>query len=243
MIAIAWAIASSLSAGLGGLVAVALRDKLHLVMGFSAGVLVTAALYDLLPAAVEVGADAGVPFQDIVGVLILGFLFFHVLDRLVGFHSHEEEAHTSGRERWVGVIGAGSFAVHSFFDGASIGLAFQVGGETGALVTLAVASHRFSDGINTMSIMLAHNNTIRQAFTMLLVAALAPILGAASVLLVDIPGSVLALLLPIFAGIFIYIGATDLLPEAYRASRSPLSMATTVAGAAFMFGLTRLLGA
>jgi len=82
-------------------------------------------------------------------------------------------------------------------------------------VAMAVIAHDFSDGLNTVTLMLSHRNSSKRALILLLVDATTPLLGAASTLLFRIPNQILILYLGFFAGFLLYIGASDLLPEAH----------------------------
>ena len=82
-------------------------------------------------------------------------------------------------------------------------------------MAIAVVAHDFSDGLNTVGIMLSHRNSPRRSTAMLLLDAAAPVLGAASTLLFQVPPSVLILYLGFFAGFLLYIGVSDILPEAH----------------------------
>jgi len=129
---------------------------------------------------------------------------------------------------------------HSFMDGVGIGLGFQVSSEVGILVAIAVISHDFTDGMNTVALMLNHKNSPPKAKLFLFFDALAPILGAASTLLFTISPSFLVLYLGFFAGFLLYIGASDILPEAHSKHSSWFTIFLTVVGAALIFGITRL---
>jgi zinc and cadmium transporter len=74
---------------------------------------------------------------------------------------------------------------------------------------------------------------------MLFVDAFAPVLGAASTLLYSLPTSWLILYLGFFAGFLLYIGVSDILPQAHSKDSSPVTLALTVAGTLFMFIVTR----
>jgi ZIP family zinc transporter len=74
---------------------------------------------------------------------------------------------------------------------------------------------------------------------MLLIDALAPVLGAASTLLFTLPNRWLVLYLGFFAGFLLYIGASDILPQAHSKESSRITIALTILGALFMFIVTR----
>src|SRR4051812_31656316 len=112
---------------LGGLFALKFKDKLHLVLGFSAGAVIGVAFFDLLPEALELGKN----FHEgsvITTVIALGFVLYMVLDRFFTLHSHsheeEEHCHNEHHQHVAkrGSLGASSLSVHSFLDGFAIGL-------------------------------------------------------------------------------------------------------------------------
>jgi zinc transporter ZupT len=105
-------------------------------------------------------------------------------------------------------------------------------------IGIAVLAHDFADGLNTVTVVLAHGNSLRRALRWLLVDAITPLLGATTALLAPIPNGVLPYILGSFVGVFIYIGASDLLPEA-REHDSPWPAVATVAGMALLWGVTR----
>ena len=108
---------------------------------------------------------------------------------------------------------ARKLCVHSFLDGFSIGLAFKVSTTVGAFVASAVLVHDFSDGVNTVSLILKNRGGDRSAFRWLVIDAVAPIIGAGSTMVFTLQEAMLGLGLAAMAGFFLYIGASDLLPR------------------------------
>jgi len=164
----------------------------------------------------------------------VGFIMYLILDRLVFFHAHhddieaEHSAHLSHPRR--GTLGASSMALHSFFDGVAIGLAFQVSASVGSVVAVAVLVHDFSDGINTVNVILKNKGGARFAMRWLFVVAIAPIIGATATLFFSLQESSLAIILSIFAGFFLYISATDLIPESHHAHPKIITTVMTLLG-------------
>jgi len=140
----------------------------------------------------------------------------------------------------VGVLSALALIGHSFMDGLGIGLGFQINPGVGILVAVAVISHDFTDGMNTVALMLRHKNSSRKAKWFLLLDALAPILGAVATLFFHPSPYFLVLYLGFFAGFLLYIGASDILPEAHSQKSSFSLIALTILGAALVFLVTRL---
>jgi len=218
----------------GGLFAIGMRDRLHLVLGFSAGAVIGVAFFDLMPEAVATSRyfDA----RTILGIVALGFFFYVLLDRIVALHGHDVHGHDVRR----GWIGAASLSLHSFMDGFAIGVAFQAGEAMGYVVSAAVLVHDFSDGLNTVNVVVKHGAGRRTAFGWLSVDAIAPVVGASTSLLINMSQNAVAVFLAIFAGFFLYIGASDLLPESHHRHPKLFTTISTLAGAAFLFVVTRL---
>ena len=116
-----------------------------------------------------------------------------------------------------------------FLDGLGIGLAFHLSTSTGLLVFIAVVSHDFADGMNTVSFILRQSGERGTAMRWLILDALAPLAGATVGSAVSISEAGLGYLLALFAGFFLFIGATDLLPEAHE-HPSGRRVALTVVG-------------
>jgi zinc transporter ZupT len=225
----------------GGALALRFRDQLHLILGFSAGAIIGLAFFDLLPEAFKVGS--GNP-STILSVTALGFFGYATLDRLILLHTHHDNsdhAHDSAAVK-RGWAGAGSLSAHSLIDGLAIGIAFRASSAVGIVVAAAVLAHDCSDGMNTVNLVLRNAGTRRQAFQWLIVDAAAPVLGAALSLFLTLPGEALSLVLALFAGFFLYIGASDLLPESFHAHPKALTTVMTLLGAAMLYIVVRLAG-
>jgi len=241
MSAVLLSVATFFSTSLGGLFALRHRDRLHLIMGFTAGVLLGLVAFDLLPEifarAHELGLDSTAPMLG----LVAGFLAFHIAEKLTIIHHAHEADYAEHHHPRVGVLSALALSGHSFLDGVGIGIGFKVSAAVGIVVAVAVIAHDFSDGLNTVTLMLVNKNTSRRALALLLVDALAPVLGAISTLFFTIPDAGLPVYLGFFAGFLLYIGASDILPEAHRQRSSAVTVALTVLGATFSFVVTRFL--
>jgi zinc transporter ZupT len=216
----------------GGLLALKLRDKLHLILGFSAGAVIGVAFFDLLPEAIDIGVRFHSPTR-ILAWTALGFLFYLVLDRILSFHGNA--AHRGG-------FTASVLCIHSVLDGIAIGLAFQTSRAVGIIVAIAVLTHDFSDGINTMNVVLRNHGRRREAFRWLLLDAVAPVIGIASTFFFVLPSAGFGVALALFGGFFLYIGASDLIPESYHAHPKFLTTAMTLIGAGVLYLAINLIG-
>jgi ZIP family zinc transporter len=236
-VAIAVSIGTFIATLLGGLFALHQQDRLHLILGFSAGALIGVAFFDLVPEALDLAsATLGVRF---IGVTIaVGFVAYMLLDRTIAPHGDKGPRTEKLWQR--GALGAGSLSAHSFLDGVALGLAFKVSAAVGAIVSAAVLAHDFSDGINTVGIIFRNKGDNRSAFGWLLVDAAAPVAGAASTVFLHVGQEALGVCLALFAGAFLYIGAGDLLPESYHDHPTTATTAMTVVGLLVIYLAVRL---
>ena len=236
------ACAAALATLVGGAAALRLRDQLHLILGFSAGAVVGVALFDLLPEAIGLGIKFHTP-EKITLAVASGLFGYLVLDRLILLHTHDEEGHAEHGHQRRGALGALTLSAHSFLDGVAIGVGFQASVAVGLVITAAVLTHDFSDGINTVNLVLRNGGNGMKAFRWLLVDAAAPILGAASTLFFTIPDSALGLVLAIFVGTFLYLGASDLIPESHHRHPRIITTLMTLLGAGVLYFVVSLAGA
>jgi zinc transporter ZupT len=225
------ALLASVATFIGGAFALRFRDKLHLILGFSAGAVGGVALFDLLPEAIELGT-AYYDAQTVALFVAFGLFGYLILDRLILLHTHtEDEEGNSPR----GFFGALTLSAHSFLDGMAIGIGFQASLMVGTVVTLAVLTHDFSDGINTVNLVLRNGGSWKQAFRWLLVDAAAPLLGATATLFFTIPESAIGLILAVFVGTFLYLSASDLIPESHHRHPRALTTIMTILGALALY--------
>jgi ZIP family zinc transporter len=208
----------------GGVVALRLHRELTTLIALTGGVVVGVALFDVLPEAID-----AVDNPDRVASLVgLGFLLFFLAERMLVLHHRDDPEQARAHEQ-VGVLGAAGLSLHSFIDGFGIGLAFGVNATTGLLVFVAVLSHDFADGMNTVSFILSQSDNRRKAVRWLAVDAIAPLIGAIVGASISVSEFKLGQLLALYVGFFLFMGATDLLPEAHR-HPSRLRVALTAAG-------------
>ena len=242
---------------IGGFVAVKLKDQLHLILGFSAGAVVAVAFFDLIPESINL-ASRFYSASTMISLVALGFFIYLILDRVVFLHAHAHEDvcedhthnHTHSHEPAMieshkmsrGILGAGSLSVHSFLDGVAIGLAFQVSLSVGAIVTIAVLVHDFSDGVNTVHMILKNRGSAQSAVRWLAIDAVAPVVGVSVTSFLTIPEQGLGIILALCSGFFLYIGASDLVPESQHEHPKLLTTVMTLIGALVLYGAVRIAG-
>ena len=220
----------------GGFFALRFKDKLHLILGFSAGAVMGVAFFDLIP---ESWALATTRYDASLVTLLFaaGFSAYLVLDRF--FSLHPQECEDCRKPRHRGRLAAATLVFHSILDGLGIGLAFKVSPAVGWVVAAAVLTHDFSDGINTVGLILKNSGGRRQAKWWLAADALAPAVGIGIAWFIRVPEATLGLLLAAFTGLFLYIGASELVPESHHQHPSRWTTIMTLAGIATLFAVTR----
>ncbi len=241
---------------LGGMAALRFHHRLHPFMAFASGVLVATAIVDLLPEAQAlVGPERGVE----VGIAaLIGYLVFTLIESFIHQQSFEHaldhdhapgtaEAHEHERPAVGGLLAVlppASLIIHSTLDGLAIGLAYQAGAGLGLIVLLAVLAHDFADGMNVVTLALEAARGRRLAIGFLVLDALAPVVGAGLSLVIAIPDVALGWLLGSFAGVFIAIGASHLLPESQheRPSDGPLLIGLSALGAVLVLVVRSIAG-
>ena len=237
--AIVLALAAFVSTFCGGLFGIKYRSKLHYIISFTAGVLIAVAFFDIIPELFSITTQYNIPIRQAMLAIVSGFLAIHVLEKLAVIHTAHEDVYADHHHPLVGSIGASGLAFHSFLDGVGIGLGFHVSPAVGLVVALAVIAHDFSDGLNTVSLMLVNKNSLKRTIWFLLLDALTPVLGVVITFLFTIPESWLTVYLGFFAGFLLYLGASDLLPEAHSKRSSYKLIGLTVLGMAFIFLVTQ----
>lgn len=236
-----FSILTFISTFLGGLFAIKFKDKIHYIMAFAAGVLLGIVSFDILPEIIAQIKDYNFNSIDVMVALVAGFLIFHILEKSILMHHHHEEDFSEHKHPRVGVFSALALAGHSFMDGVAIGIGFQINSIIGVLIAIAVISHDFTDGMNTVTLMLSNKNTEKRAKVFLFLTAFTPILGVLSTLFFTVPAYFLFLYLGFFAGFLLYIGASNILPEAHSEHSSYRLVGLTILGVIFIFTITRFM--
>ncbi|MFA6193675.1 MAG: ZIP family metal transporter [Parcubacteria group bacterium] len=239
MEALLLSIATFVSTYSGGLLAVKLKNKLNLIMGFTAGVILGVVFFEIFPEIIEQVKEHDFSPTGIMVALLAGFLIFHILEKAILIHHAHEGDYAEHIHPQVGVLSALALIGHSFLDGFGIGLGFQISPTVGVLVAVAVISHDFTDGMNTITLMLSNRNSLKRAKNFLFLDALAPMFGVLATLFFKIPPAFLVLYLGFFAGFLLYIGASDILPQAHSKKSSYRLMSLTILGVLFIFVVSR----
>ena len=239
-LALTLAAVTALATSLGGLLALRSRDRLHLVLGLSAGLLLGLVAFELLPEVFTADAGEFLNVPTVAVALVAGFMALHLLEKFFGGHEPIESEYGEGHSHAsnvAGTLGAIAMGGHVFIDGIALGVAFQVSNELGIAVFVAVLVHAFSDGLNTVSLLIRSGNWTKRASYLLVVDAIARISGAAIGSSIVLDEKLLAIYLAIFAGMLIYLSTSHILPEAHSHHSSRWTLVATIAGVLIMWGL------
>jgi len=240
--AILLAIITCFSTLLGGTFAARRRKNIGILGAFAAGVLITTSLLDLLPQTFRLATSVNVLLEDVMALTVVGFLFLYIISRLITAHVFSKAGeYTEIKHPIGGLFATSELSVHSFIDGLAIGFGFQADIHVGIIIAVAVICHDFTDGLSTVTVMLKSGNSLKNSLRMLLLDAIAPVLGAVVALFVEVQQYYIVLLLPFFAGGFLYLGASDLLPAAHEKNPEVLTVISCTVGFLIIFVLTYVL--
>jgi zinc and cadmium transporter len=214
-----------------------LRRIVMVLVGFASGTLLGGAFFDLLPEAVNMIN----PPITIFYFVILGIIVFFCIEKFLYWrHCHEEkcQVHTFA---YISLVGDG---VHNFIDGMIIAATFVFSFELGFITTLAVISHEIPQEMGDFGVLIYAGLSKTKALTYNFISALTAILGAIVTYYVVYLRNNYALLVPFAAGGFIYIAATDLMPELHKkshAGESIIQLLSILLGLGLMAYLTSLI--
>lgn len=239
MIVFLLTLAASAAALVGGYAAIHSQRWLSLALALTSGLVLGLVMFDLLPEIFDIVQTQKLdPVYPMIA-MATGFLMFHLFEKFVPLHETSEKQYGPHLHPRLGVIRAVALSGHSFLDGLSIGVAFQVSVSVGLAVALAVIGHRFADGFDTTTFMLFHNNKLSHIKRWLAVVVVMPVAGGLFSLAFSLSESVLAIYLGFFAGLLLYISASNLLPQAHSKQSGYKSVGLTISGTVFMFVVTR----
>lgn len=237
-LAVALSALTVLATTAGGFLAIRSRDRLHLVLGLSAGLLLGLVAFDLLPEVFELNTNTfgNVPVVSVA--FVAGFLLLHFAEQIFGSHEPAESDYGHEHDHSVniaGTLGALAMGGHVFLDGIALGLAFKVSDALGFAVFIAILAHAFSDGLNTVSLLIKSGHWTKRAIMLLGIDAIMRIGGAALGSYITISDPSLAVYLALFSGFVIYLATSHILPEAHSRHPSKLTMVATVIGVIAMW--------
>lgn len=191
------------------------ETALLLTLPFGAGALLAAAFFDLLPESFEEAEPS-----EMLLFALGGFIFFFLFERLAGwFHHHHqhEETDVKGSQRWLIILGD---VTHNAIDGMAIGVAFLVSIPTGIITTFAVAAHEIPKELGTFAFLLSRGWRGKTVIIANLLTALATVVAAVTVYILAADShEFVPALLAITSGFFLYIAASDIIPDIHEQPR------------------------
>jgi len=194
-----------------GVVTLALKDKilnkiLLILIGLSAGALMGGAFLHLLPEAVEKSTGLNVYL-----FVLIGFILFFLIEKVLHWrhcHKGECDVHTF---HYMNLVGD---SIHNFIDGLIMAASFVVSIPLGITTTIAIATHEIPQEIGDFAVLLYGGFSKKRAIILNFVIALTAVLGGIVGYFVSyLIENIVLFILPFAAGGFIYIAATDLVPE------------------------------
>jgi zinc and cadmium transporter len=223
LVVLFWSLVGSVFSLAGGMVMIG-NARLRAVamrygMPFGAGALLAVAFLGVLPEAVE-GSDIHTAAAYALG----GFLLFFGLERLLGwFHHHEDHHHDTAHgsrnasHQWLVIVGD---TLHNAIDGVALGAAFLVNPAAGIGTALAVAAHEIPQEIGDFGILLGKGMRPRRVVVVNLLSACATVITALTTFFLgSASGFDPAPLLAVATGFFIYIAASDIIPDIHEKTR------------------------
>jgi zinc and cadmium transporter len=194
-----------------GVVCLALKEDilnkiLLILIGLSAGALMGGAFLHLLPEAVEKSTGL-----DVYLFVLIGFILFFLIEKVLHWrhcHKGECDVHTF---QYMNLVGD---SIHNFIDGLIMAASFVVSIPLGITTTIAISTHEIPQEIGDFGVLLYGGFSKKKAITLNFVVALTAVLGGiVGYFISSLIDNIVLFILPFAAGGFIYIAATDLVPE------------------------------
>jgi zinc transporter ZupT len=219
------------------------QSALRYLIALGAGFMLAAVFLKIVPESIE--QWQGSPVVP-MGWLLAGYLLIQLFEHTVAPHFHfGEETHEEAMLRQhAAMAGVSALMVHTFFDGVSIAVASLVSAQLGVLIFIAILLHKVPEGFTVASMMLAAGRSHRGAITSAFMVGMATLIGVALVLLFENTAvysrPLSAHMLPLSAGVTLYVAASDLIPEVNTREGGMKTSAMVFAGVALMY-LTELI--
>ena len=244
------------------------HNSIHL-MSFAAGIMLAVAFLHLIPEALHLGHESEVHLEEaeheagehagevhaegeeqeasneIVFLMVLvSFVIFHAIESIILIHPrHDVEATEPHKHGRLSVLSITGLTFHSLIDGVVIAIGFKAGSQIGLMMTIAVILHEMPEGVITTSILLHDTMARAKIFWFSMLVAVATPVGAfvSYLLLSEVSENLLRILIALAAGSFIYIAATDLIPETHKEERR-FNTVVLIIGMAVLYFAGHLIG-
>lgn len=197
-------------------------------VSFAAGVLLAASFFDILPEAIELSQDS----EKILQISLIGFITFFILEKfLIGLHPHHNDDSIHDHKEHISkvpVLLMIGDSLHNFLDGLIIGATFITDIRLGIVTSLAIIAHELPQEIGDFSVLMHAGWNKNKIILINVFSSLLTIIGGVAIYLyADSVAKFTPHLLAFTGGVFIYIAASDLIPEvAHHQKRSQLKIIT-----------------
>lgn len=238
LIAIALAVMTGMGTALGGMLAFRVKDRLHLVLGLSAGLLFGLVAFDLLPQIFDTNTSTFGGIRTISIAMVFGFMLLHFVEQFFGSHEPTNSDYTHGHSHQSslgGIFGALAMGGHVFLDGMALGVALHLGKAFAIPVLIALVSHAFSDGLNTVGFLIKTKRWNKYSVLLILFDLTARVSGAALGTSFKPNTSFISIYLAVFSGFIIYLATSHILPEAHARHPSRVTLLATLLGIGAMW--------
>ncbi|MCB9358898.1 ZIP family metal transporter [Candidatus Woesearchaeota archaeon] len=188
-----------------------IKKALHYVISFAAGVLISVALFDLIPHATE---EIG-HFEDAALFVVAGIVLFFIVERFIHWHHcGKDHEHHECKHKPAGVLMLFGDFVHNFLDGLLIAGAFIVDVNLGIFTTFTVAIHEIPQEFGDFAVLIHSGYTKSKALMLNFLSALSAVVGGLlGYFMFDAIESWAAYAVLITGGGFLYIALSDIMPN------------------------------
>lgn len=191
------------------------KNFLFYFIALGAGFILAATLIDMIPESLKI-SEASVIY------IMLGFFLINFFEHVVSSHFHfGEETHKDEIKKSTAWSILLALVIHTFLDGVSISAGFTISPLLGFVIFTAVILHKIPDGFTIASVMLASGREKMGALGASLILSISTLAG--SFFAATFTG-LTPILLPMAAGVFLHISATDLIPEIVKQNKIILSL-------------------
>ncbi len=192
------------------------------LISFSAGSLIGGAFFHLIPESLHEK-----PVSLVFNLVLIGFIIFFILEKILHWHSCQKP--NCEKSKVIGIQNLVGDSLHNFIDGLIIMAAFSVDTSLGIATTISVALHEIPQEFSDFGVLLYSGFSKKKALLYNLLSALFAILGVlVGFLLINKIEEIAQFLIPIAAGGFIYIAASDLIPELNKEKRGVISILSLI---------------
>ncbi len=199
----------------------------HFLSAFAAGTLLGASFFDLLPKAAHEVKEGGI---NIFLWTLIGIIIFFLLERVIHWYHHHQYnlENKETRKSVIPLVVIGD-SVHNFIDGVVIAITFLLSIPLGVVTTFAVVAHEIPQEIGDFGILLHKGMRRKKIILINIASALVALVGAIlAYALGDSLESILPVMLALSAGFFIYIAASDLIPEIHNEEKRVVALIETL---------------